>query len=60
MFIRKKKNPSGIISVQVIDKSGGKYKVFKTIGSSSDIEEIETFYIQGRKLIYCLSIEVHI
>ncbi|MDR1371928.1 MAG: hypothetical protein LBJ17_02210 [Dysgonamonadaceae bacterium] len=32
----KKKNPSGVVSVQVIDKSGGKYRVFKTVGSSSD------------------------
>lgn len=36
MFIRKKKNPSGVISVQIIDKSKGKYKVVHTIGSSKD------------------------
>lgn len=36
MFIRKKKNPSGVISVQIIDKSKGKYKVVRTIGSSKD------------------------
>jgi len=36
MFIRKKKNPSGVISIQIIDKSLGKYKVIRTIGSSSD------------------------
>jgi len=36
MFIRQKKNKSGKISVQVIDKSNGKYKVAKTIGSSSE------------------------
>ena len=36
MFIRQKKNKSGVISVQVIDKSSGKYKLVKTIGSSSD------------------------
>lgn len=36
MFIRKKKNKSGVISIQVIDKSSGRYKVLKTIGSSSD------------------------
>lgn len=40
MFIRCKKNRSGVISVQVIDKSGGKYKVHKTIGSSSDESQI--------------------
>lgn len=36
MFVRHKKNKSGVISVQVIDKSSGKYKLAKTIGSSSD------------------------
>ncbi len=32
MFVRKKKNKSGTVSVQIIDKSRGKYKVIKTIG----------------------------
>ena len=41
MFVRKKKNPSGVISVQIIDKSTGKYVVKKTIGSSSESAEIE-------------------
>jgi transposase len=36
MFIRQKKNKSGLVSIQIIDKSNGKYKVAKTIGSSSD------------------------
>ena len=36
MFVRQKKNKSGLISIQVIDKSSGKYKVAKTIGSSND------------------------
>jgi transposase len=51
MFIRKKKNPSGVVSVQVIDKSRGVYKVFKTIGSSSDAAEIDNLYQQGKKWI---------
>ena len=51
MYIRKKKNPSGVISVQVIDKSSGKYKVFKTIGSSSDEKTIAELYQQGKKWI---------
>lgn len=51
MFLRKKKNPSGIISIQVIDKSKGKYRVCKTIGSSSDAAEIEALYQQGKKWI---------
>lgn len=36
MFFRQKKNRSGVVSVQVIDKSSGKYRLVKTIGSSSD------------------------
>ncbi len=47
MFVRKKKNNSGVVSVQVIDKSSGKYKVLKTIGSSCSDTEIETLYQQG-------------
>lgn len=38
--MRKKKNPSGVISVQVIDKSNGKYVVRKTVGSSKDLFQI--------------------
>ncbi|HEY5406555.1 MAG TPA: hypothetical protein VIJ92_05705 [Ginsengibacter sp.] len=41
MYWRKKKNKSGIISVQVIDKSSGKYKLAKTIGRSSNELEIK-------------------
>lgn len=41
MFVRKKKNPSGVVSVQIIDKSSGKYVVRKTIGSSNDVDQIE-------------------
>jgi len=40
MFIRKKRNRSGSISVQVIDKSNG-YRVVKTVGSSKDPEQID-------------------
>lgn len=43
MFVRKKKNPSGKISVQVIDKSSGKYRVIHTVGSSADQEHITSF-----------------
>lgn len=47
MFIRRKKNPSGLISVQIIDKSSGRYRVLKTIGSSSDENIIIDFITQG-------------
>ena len=44
MFIRKRKNPSGSISIQIIDKSNGKYKVVETIACVKDKKELE-FYI---------------
>ncbi len=36
MFIRQKANKSGKVSVQVIEKRAGKYKVLQTIGCSDD------------------------
>lgn len=51
MFVRKKKNKSGLISIQVIDKSSGKYKVIKTIGSSVDDREIDFLFKQGESYI---------
>jgi hypothetical protein len=49
MFVRKKPNKSGVISIQVIDKSSGKYKLIKTIGSSSDPKIVEQLYKQGKQ-----------
>ena len=51
MFIRKKKNPSGVISVQIIDKSKGKYKVIHTIGSSKDEPIVEDLVKKGRQWV---------
>lgn len=51
MFIRQKKNKSGSISVSIIDKSSGKYTVHKTIGSSSDKEEIKMMKIRAQQYI---------
>lgn len=51
MFIRKKKNPSGVVSVQIIDKSSGKYKMVKTIGSSSNPIKIARFFREGEEWI---------
>ncbi|MBA7543764.1 hypothetical protein ES705_36104 [subsurface metagenome] len=44
MFVRKKKNRSGSVSVQIIDKSYGNYRVIKTLGASEDKVEIERLY----------------
>jgi transposase len=51
MFIRKKKNKSGSVSVQLISKSIGKYKLVKTIGSSSDEQQIFTFIEKAKQEI---------
>lgn len=42
--IRKKKNSSGSISIQIIDRKNRGYKVIETIGCTKDKEEIEAFY----------------
>ncbi len=51
MFVRKKQNKSGLVSIQVIDKSSGKYKLLKTIGSSADINEVDFLFKQGQDYI---------
>jgi len=51
MFVRKKKNKSGTVSLQIIDKSSGCYRVAKTAGSFSAPgirdENIKTFFDEG-------------
>ena len=51
MFIRKLKNRSGSISVQIISKAKGRYKVVKTIGTSKNEKEIQTLVDRGRQEI---------
>ena len=55
MFIRKLKNRSGSISVQIISKSSGKYKVVKTIGSARSEQEVEKLTYLGKQEIERLS-----
>lgn len=51
MFIRKKKNRSGNISVQIIQKQQGKYVVIKTLGTSGDEAEIDRLYRKAQEAI---------
>ncbi|HEX3768805.1 MAG TPA: IS1634 family transposase [Puia sp.] len=51
MFVRQKKNKSGLVSVQVIDKSRGKYRVVKTIGSSCDEQQVNDLRLKGEAWI---------
>ena len=54
MFIRKKKNRSGSISIQVISKSKGYYKVVKTIGCATMLHDIERLEQEARLEIQTL------
>jgi transposase len=47
MFVRKKKNSSGSISIQIIKKINGINKVIRTVGSSSNSDEINRLYQKG-------------
>ena len=51
MFVRKKKNRSGSVSVVVVSKPGGKFREVHKIGVSSDMDEIERLYHQGLRWI---------
>ncbi|MEE3391754.1 MAG: IS1634 family transposase [Candidatus Cryptobacteroides sp.] len=52
MFVRKKPNKSGSVSVQVVAKTKSRrQKVIKSIGSSKDPKEIERLMAEGRDYI---------
>ncbi|MGN1257140.1 MAG: hypothetical protein ACI4UA_08260 [Bacteroidaceae bacterium] len=51
MFVRRKKNRSGTISVVVVDKHGGKFKELHTIGVAHDELEADSLCEQGRRWI---------
>jgi transposase len=49
VFVRQKKNKSGSVSVQIITKSSGRYKVVKTIGNATTEQQIATLVYQGKQ-----------
>lgn len=51
MFVRKNKNRSGTVSVQVISKRRGKYKVVETVGTSDDPDTIAKLVIEAQNKI---------
>lgn len=55
MFVRRKRNKSGVVSIQIIDKSSGKYSLYQTVGSSKDENEIALLVKKGNKIIQQLS-----
>jgi transposase/uncharacterized small protein (DUF1192 family) len=55
MFIRKKPNPSGSISIQVIQKVNNRNKILKILGSATTQQEIEKLINLARQEIERLS-----
>lgn len=55
MFVRKKPNKSGSVSVQIINKSLGKYEVLHTLGSASEKSEIEYLVKKAKQKILSIS-----
>ena len=51
MFVRKKKNKSGSTTIVIIDKSSHTFKPVRTIGTSSDSEQIERLLREGQEWI---------
>lgn len=51
MFLRRLKNRSGSTSVQIISKSGGRYKVVRTIGTGHREQDIEKLWSLGQQEI---------
>ena len=52
MFVRKKKNRSGSTSIVVVIKVSGRVSYIKTIGISSDEQEIERLFRQGQEYLH--------
>lgn len=51
MFVRKNRNRGGSVSVQIISKDGGRYRVVETIGTSNDADEIEKLVVEAKDRI---------
>lgn len=55
MFIRKKKNQSGSVSIQILLKEGGKNKLLKSIGSAVEDSDIVVLVSKAQQEIQLLS-----
>lgn len=56
MFVRKKRNKSGSVSIQIIDKTNG-YRVVRTVGSAMHPDDIEKLWREGQHVIQSASTE---
>lgn len=55
MFVRTKKNASGSVSIQIISKSRGRYKVVKSLGSATTQQEINKLVLLAKQEIESIS-----
>lgn len=51
MFVRKKRNKSGSVSIQILQKVGRTNKLIQTVGSSKDEREIQRLFIKAKQTI---------
>jgi transposase len=58
VFVRRKLNRNGTVSVQIIDKSTGKYVLYRTVGSSKNSIELEALVLQGKREILEVSKQI--
>ena len=59
MFLRKKKNKSGIFTVQIIEKMGRNNKILKVIGTTSVEKELEDLVFEAKKYIELQSLKLN-
>lgn len=51
MFVREKKNKSGSVSIQIVSKESGSYKVVKSVGCATERPEIERLKIEAKRML---------
>lgn len=51
MFVRRNRNRGGSVSVQIISKDGGQYRVVETVGTSKDFDEVEKLVVEAKDRI---------
>lgn len=51
IFVRKKKNRSGTVTIVVVDKSHSRFREVHNLGTSSDAHEIDKLEMEARKWI---------
>jgi len=52
MFARKKRNKTGSVSIQLIDKKDGCFRVVQTLGCSKDPDEIEKIWQHSQQILH--------